>query len=228
LNKFYDSKGIFMRAIIFANGTLNKWPSGLEISSARDLIIAADGGSHHCLAWNVTPHVVVGDMDSLRPDTLADLRSRGVEIKPYPARKDETDLELALKEALDRKVSEIIILGALGKRWDMTLSNVLVLTAPFLKGVKTRILEDRQEITCLRGGQKAAFNGRAGDVLSLSSLQDSAGGITLNGLEFPLKNATLPLGSTRGISNVFAGNTAEIEIRTGYLLVFITHLPEND
>jgi thiamine pyrophosphokinase len=217
-----------MRAIIFANGTMDKWPSEFEISPEIDLIIAADGGTHHCLAWNVTPHVVVGDMDSLRPDTLADLRSRGVEIKPYPARKDETDLELALKEALDRNVSEIIILGALGKRWDMTLSNVLVLTAPFLEGFKTRILDARQEITCLRGGQKAAFNGRPGDVLSLSSLQDSAVGITLNGLEYPLKNATLPLGSTRGISNVFAGDTAKVEIGTGYLLVSITHLPESD
>ena len=216
-----------MRVIIFANGTLDQWPFEFEILPASDLIIAADGGTHHCLAWNVTPHVVVGDMDSLGPDTLADLGLQGVEIKPYPPRKDETDLELALQEALDRNVSEIIILGALGKRWDMTLSNVLVLTAPFLEGLKTRILDDRQEITCLRGGQKAVFNGRPGDVLSLSSLKDSAGGITLNGLEYPLKNATLPLGSTRGISNVFAGAGAEVEIRTGYLLVCITHLPES-
>jgi thiamine pyrophosphokinase len=217
-----------MRAIIFANGALDRWPSEFEISPANDLIIAADGGVHHCLAWNVRPHVVVGDMDSLGPDTLADLRSQGVEIKSYPPRKDETDLELALQEALGRKASEIIILGALGKRWDMTLSNVLVLTASFLEGVKTRILDDRQEITCLRGNQKAAFNGRPGDVLSLSSLQDPAGGITLTGLEYPLKNATLPLGSTRGISNVFAGDSAEVEIRTGYLLVCIMHLPESD
>ena len=211
-----------MRAIIFANGILRKWPAGFEILPVTDLIIAADGGTHHCLAWNVPPHVVIGDLDSLEPDTLADLESEGVEIKPYPPRKDETDLEIALKEALDRKASEIIILGALGKRWDMSLSNVLVLAAPFLKGVKTRILDDRQEITCLRGGQKAEFKGRPGDLLSISSLQDSAGGITLNGLEYSLKNTTLPIGSTRGISNVFAGSTAEIEIATGYLLVCIT------
>ncbi len=211
-----------MRAVIFANGIMDKWPAGFELSLPTDLIIAADGGTRNCLAWNVHPHVVVGDMDSIDPDTLATLESRGVEIKPYPPRKDETDLELALKEALYRKATEVVILGALGKRWDMSLSNVMLLTAPFLKGIKTRILDDRQEITCLRGGQKAEFRGRSGDVLSLSSLQASADGITLNGLEYPLKNATLPVGSTRGISNVFAGNTAEIEIKTGYLLVCIT------
>ena len=217
-----------MRAIIFANGSLEKWPANFELSPATDLIIAADGGTHHCLARNVSPHVVVGDMDSLEPDTLADLKSKGVEIKSYPPRKDETDLELALQEALNRKASEIIILGALGKRWDMTLANVLVLTAPFLQGVKTQILDDRLEITCLRGGQKAVLNGRPGDVLSLSPLQDSAGGITLNGLEYPLKNAALPLGSTRGISNVFAGGTAGVELKTGCLLVCVTHLAENE
>jgi thiamine pyrophosphokinase len=211
-----------MRAIIFANGIITNWPAGFELSSAADLIIAADGGTRNCLAWNVTPHVVIGDMDSIDPDILTDLGSRGVEIKRHPPRKDETDLELALKEALDHKASEIVILGALGKRWDMSLANALLLAAPFLKSIKTRILDDRQEIICLRGRQKAKFDGRPGDMLSLSSLQGPAGGITLSGLEYPLKNATLPIGSTRGISNVFAGSTAEVEIASGYLLVCIT------
>ena len=215
-----------MRAIIFANGSMEKWPSGFEISSEDDLIIAADGGTHHCLAWNVNPHIIVGDMDSLEPGTLKEFKSQGVTIKSHPPRKDETDLELALKEALDHKVSGIIILGALGKRWDMTISNLLVLAAPFLKGVKTRVLDDYQEITCLCGGQKAAFHGRPGDVLSLSALQDAAVGITLSGLEYPLENATLPLGSTRGISNVFTGDTAEVKLMKGSMLVCITHLPE--
>ena len=217
-----------MRAIIFANGAMDQWPLEFEISRENDLILAADGGTHHCLAWNVTPHAVVGDLDSLQPDTLADLKSQGVEIISHPPRKDETDLELALKVALERNASEIIILGALGKRWDMTLSNVLVLAAPFLAGVKTRILDERQEITCLRGGQKVTFYGHPGDVLSLSSLKDSAAGVTLSGLEYPLKNATLPIGSTRGTSNVFAGNTAEVEIKAGYLLVSISHLLSGD
>lgn len=217
-----------MRAIIFANGILEKWPAGFELAPTTDLIIAADGGTHHCLARGVSPHVVVGDLDSLEPETLADLESKGVEIKAYPPRKDETDLELALQEALDRKASEIIILGALGKRWDMTLANVLVLTAPFLKDVRTRIMDGRQEITCLAGGQKAVFSGRPGDVLSLAPLHGSADGITLSGLEYPLEKATLPLGSTRGISNVFAGRIAAVELRSGCLLVCIARLPERD
>ena len=217
-----------MRAIIFANGILEKWPDNFELSPATDLILAANGGTRLCLARKVFPHVVVGDMDSLEPETLADLKSKGVEIKSFPPRKDETDLELALKEALDRKASEMVILGALGKRWDMTLANVLVLTAPFLQGINARILDGRLEITCLGGGQKVVFNGRLGDVLSLSPLHDAAGGITLKGLEYPLKDATLPLGSTRGISNVFTGETAEVELKTGCLLVCVTHLDESE
>ena len=110
----------------------------------------------------------------------------------------------------------------------MTLANVLVLATPFLQGVRTRILDGRQEITCMHGGQKAAFKGRPGDVLSLSPLHNSAGGITLSGLEYPLKNASLTLGSTRGISNVFTGETAEVELKTGCLLVCVTHLPKSD
>ena len=54
-----------MKAVIFANGIMNQWPLGFELCVERDLIIAADGGFNHCRRWNVIPHIVVGDMDSV-------------------------------------------------------------------------------------------------------------------------------------------------------------------
>ena len=50
----------------------------------------------------------------------------GVEILRHPRDKDETDLELAILTALKRNPKEIIVLGAFGKRLDMTLANVLL------------------------------------------------------------------------------------------------------
>jgi thiamine pyrophosphokinase len=50
-------------------------------------------------------------------------------------------------------------------------------------------------------------------------MSETVEGICLEGLEYPLENATLRQGSTRGISNVFVKPVARITIRSGLLLV---------
>ena len=93
--------GFVLRAIIFANGQY-EFPYCPE---PHDLVIAADGGARHCLAHGIQPTVVIGDLDSLRPDELATLETGGAQILTYPARKDHTDLELAIELALQSRRS---------------------------------------------------------------------------------------------------------------------------
>jgi thiamine pyrophosphokinase len=212
-----------MRAIIFANGLMAGWPVGFDIFPDEDFIIAADGGLKHCSGRGIVPHLVVGDMDSADPGELVALEKKGVEVNRFPARKDETDLWLAVRAALDRKVYEIIILGALGGRWDMTFSNVLLLTSPEFKQIETRIMDGNQELFVLQGGQAARLFGNKGDLLSLMPLTAMVKGLTLTGFEYPLDNETLELGTTRGISNVFVEDVCRIEFSRGKLLVTVTH-----
>ena len=212
-----------MRAIIFANGLMAGWPEKLDIFPDVDLIIAADGGLKHCTRRGIVPRLVIGDMDSADPGELAALEKEGVEVNRFPARKDETDLWLAVRAALDRAVDEIIILGALGGRWDMTFSNVLLLTSPELKQIEARIIESNQELFVLQGGQNVRIFADKGDLLSLMPLTAMVRGLTLTGFEYPLDNETLELGSTRGISNVFVEDACTIELSRGKLLVTITH-----
>jgi len=212
-----------MRAIIFANGRMDVWPEKFDLFPDVDVIIAADGGLKHCTRKRLVPHLVIGDMDSADPDELAALEERGVEVNRFPVRKDETDLWLAVRAALDRKVDEIIILGALGGRWDMTFSNVLVLTSFELKETETRILDGNQELFVLQGGQAARLFGKKGDLLSLMPLTAMVRGVTLKGFEYSLDDATLELGTTLGISNVFVEDVCRIELSRGKLLVTVTH-----
>ena len=212
-----------MRAIIFANGLMANWPDKLDIFPDIDMIIAADGGLRHCSRKGIVPHLVIGDMDSADPHELAVMEKKNVEVKRFPARKDETDLWLAVQAALDRKADEIIILGALGGRWDMTFSNVLLLTSPELKQLETRILDGNQELFVLQGGQAARLLGDKGDLLSLMPLTAMVRGLTLTGFEYPLDNEILELGTTRGISNVFVEDACSIMLDQGKLLVTITH-----
>ncbi|MBW2568361.1 MAG: thiamine diphosphokinase [Deltaproteobacteria bacterium] len=213
-----------MRAVIFANGIIKHLPEPEAVIMPDDLLIAADGGAHHCEAMGITPSVIAGDFDSLDPDELNKLQSSGVEIIQYPARKDQTDLELALELAVDRGADGIIVFGALGARWDMSIANILLLTLPKFSGVKLKFIEENQEITLLRSGEEFTLNGKKGDILSLTALDQKVKGVTLSGLEYPLKNSTLQLGSTRGISNVMVENTATIYLKNGLLLCVHTHI----
>ena len=212
-----------MRAVIFANGTLNDPHQTLAAIQPGDTLIAADGGARHCRRLGLTPGMVIGDFDSLSEDELAQLEEAGTQVVRYPARKDFTDLELALQHAVWLGADEILVFGALGARWDQTLANLLLPAAPGLEHVRIRLLDGPQEIALLREGEALTINGQAGDTVSLVPLGGHAQGITTTGLEYPLADGTLYFGATRGISNVMLGEQATVRLEDGLLLCTIIH-----
>ena len=206
-----------MRAVIVANGWLNQ---AVEITP-DDVLIAADGGARHCLERNLIPAIVIGDLDSLQPDQIAKLESQGAKIVRFPSRKDKTDLELAVDLAENLGASKILILGALGARWDQTIANLLL---PATKPSTQIILVDgNQELHFLRGGEQIEICGQPGDVFSLLPLTGEARGITTHNLEFPLNQENLLFGSTRGISNVLKARCATVHLTEGLLLCTVIH-----
>jgi len=207
-----------LRAIIFANGVLKNLHDIHEIILPEDLIIAADGGTTHCQVLGIKPSFVVGDLDSLNPDYLESLQAWGTEIISYPANKDLTDLELSVRKAIELGCDEILVLGALGARWDMTIANLLLPAASEFSKVKIRLIDGHQEVIPLRGKGELTFKGEKGDTLSLIPLGEDAEGITLQGLEYPLKDDVLKFAATRGISNMFLEDTSTVYLKKGLLL----------
>jgi thiamine pyrophosphokinase len=207
------------RAIIFANGRMEAPPSLIKDINSSDLIIAADGGTHHCKILGITPNVIIGDFDSLESKDVTIYRQAGVEIIQYPTHKDETDLELALHLTLKYKISQVFIVGALGARWDMTIANVLLAAQPVFAQLIIRLLDGSQELAVLHGDGQIDIDGKPGMSISLIPIAGDAEGITTHGLEYPLINETLYFGTTRGISNVFVQSHAKVILRKGCLLI---------
>lgn len=213
-----------MRAIIFANGELDDLQQARDLLRPDDLIIAANGGTRHALAAGATPHVIIGDLDSLSRDDRARAQARGAQMFPFSPRKDETDLELALLHAVRQGATEIVILAALGGRLDQTIANVLLLTLPALQGVDVRIVEGAQEAFLVREREEETLiEGRPGDTVSLIPLGADAIGVTTAGLEWQLHEDTLHLGPARGVSNVLTTEQARVRVRRGMLLCVVTH-----
>jgi thiamine pyrophosphokinase len=207
-----------LRAVIFVNGVvpdaaiLERW------LAADDYLICADGGTRHCLALDRLPRVVVGDLDSLAPETVAWLEGQGVAIERHPERKDQTDLELAIDRAIRDGATEVLLLGALGGRLDQTVANLLILARRDWP-LPIALAEGDQLAQVLRAGETLTLDGAPGSLVSVVPLSEQVTGITYAGLEYPLHHATLRLGSTRGVSNVLAASPATIHIESGMLLV---------
>jgi len=213
----------FTRALIFANGDLNDGPAVQDALrfAAEALIVAADGGTRLARACGLTPHIVVGDMDSLAPHEVDDLSRRGAEIRRYPAAKDETDLELALLAAARRGASWLRILGAAGGRIDQMLANIFLLALPALAGCEARIVSGAQTLWLIGPGDHPV-DGLPGDTISLIPLSGEARGVRTERMIYPLRRETLLFGPARGISNVIESQPARVALETGWLLVVHT------
>jgi len=207
-----------LRALIIANGQLREHKAFTATLQKGDLLIAADGGGRHFLDLSITPDIVVGDMDSLHPEELEALTAQGAHIIEHARRKDETDLELAVHEAIRAGAKDILIFGALGKRWDMTLANVLLPADTAFRGTRISLIDGHQRVMLLQPGETHRLKGSPGDTLSLIPLAGDVTGITTHNLEYPLSQESLHVGSPRGVSNVFQAETVSIHMESGLLL----------
>jgi thiamine pyrophosphokinase len=211
------------RALVFANGDLTPGPAvTAALRSAPDaLIVAADGGARLARACGLTPHLVVGDMDSLSAAELDDLRAAGAEILRFPPAKNETDLELALIAAVERGATWLRVLGALGDRIDQTLANIELLALPALATVDARLVSGAQTLWLVGPGEHA-MPGDPGDTMSLIPLGGDAVGVRTTNMMYPLHDETLRVGPARGVSNVIAEPGARVALAAGTLIAVHT------
>jgi thiamine pyrophosphokinase len=213
------SSNTLSRTIVIANGHLSDPTSLGQRLRPDDRIICADGGAHHARAMGLMPDVVVGDMDSLDPGLRVELGEAGVRFEMHPARKDETDLELALRLAIGEGATEVEIWAMLGGRLDQSLANLFLLARPEWAATRLRMVDENQTAWSLHGGQEAVIQGSPGDLLSLVPLSPLVTGVTLEGVEWPLHAAVLHFGSTLTISNRLTRPVAHIYLEKGLVLV---------
>ncbi len=209
-----------MHVLLFANGvfTDGEMVQRCLAQAGAARVICADGGALHARALGLKPHTIIGDMDSLTPAQVHSFAAEGADFRRYPPDKDETDLELALLHCAEIDADSVAILGGLGGRFDQTMANILLLTHPALSELELIFVDGTQEIRLLRPGFHTVY-GASGDTISLLPLSASAGGITTENLKYALDGDSLQLGPARGISNVMLAERAEINFRSGLLLL---------
>lgn len=211
------------RAVIFANGRPSDLPENRRFITPEDFIIAADGGANHALKLKIQPHVVIGDMDSITPKNLQKLTAAHVEIKRYPVKKDQTDLELAIDYAMKSSFTSIKILTAFGGRLDQLLANIFLITRTEWQHIHFEMIDWPQQGWLLRAGSTLTLNGKINDTLSVIPLSEQITGLTLTGVEWPLEQEQVRRGSTLTISNTLIQTKVTTHLQTGTALVLLQH-----
>jgi thiamine pyrophosphokinase len=202
-------------ALVFAGGDPVDAAVAARLPDAG-LIVAADSGVEHALALGRDVDLVVGDFDSADPAAVDAAVFGGAEVRRYPAEKDQSDLELAVRAARDSGATQVIVVGGCGGRLDHLLANALLLASAAFDDIDVEALLDDSHITVIR--RDAHLTGAPGDVCSLLAAGGPARGIRTTGLRYPLNHEDLLPGSTRGLSNELSQLVATISLEQGTLL----------
>lgn len=178
-----------------------------------DWIVAADGGYRHCRACGLTPHLLLGDLDSLDLPLPED-----VEVRAFPPEKDDTDTMLALKTGLELGYRVFHLYGCAGGRPDHTLASLQSLAFLAQNGARGYLYGEGYVFTALWNGD-LTLPARDTGVFSVFCLGQDAQGVTIRGGQYPLENGTLSPFFPLGVSNQFQGGPVEVSVKTGCLLV---------
>ena len=198
-----------MKCVIFAGGT----DFGVAPAiSPEDLIIAADGGYLACEARGITPHLAVGDWDSLG-DT--DIDCQRVDL---PVDKDDTDTLAAIRIGIDRGFQEFHIVCGTGGRIDHTLANMQCLVFLAKQGKRGFLYDDGSVVTAVSDGEiRFAASARGG--IGVFAADGAARGVTIKGLKYTLDSAEVTADFPLGVSNSFIGEESVVAVKKGTLYV---------
>jgi thiamine pyrophosphokinase len=207
-------------AVVFLDGDYSDPGWHRALAARADLVLAADGGARFLDSIGVTPDAVVGDFDSLDPAIAARLEGDGVVLVRHPVRKDVTDGELAVDEALRRGAGEVLLAGATGAL-DHTLGHLAILRRQTARGVAARLVAPGLSVSVLEAPASVRLAAAAGVRVSLVPLGGDAT-VTLKGLDYPLERGVLPADACLGIGNhVAADGEGSVVVHEGVVAALV-------
>ena len=179
-------------------------------------IICADGGYTAAKKLGIMPDVIIGDFDTYRGGF-----PEGCEVIKYPVEKDDTDTMLAVKLALERGNTHIVICGGVGGRLDHTYANIQALRYISKHEAFGELLDDSGIIT-MQGPGVRVYSKMEGYYFSVFSYSEECRGVTLTGFKYPLKNGVIKNSFPVGISNRVTGRSGVVSLESGTLLIMIS------
>ena len=212
------------KVLIVSGGSLeDAFVLTLMKKNEYQMVIACDSGLEFFARNKLCPDLILGDFDSADREVVETFRLRtDVKLEQFPAQKDWTDTELALRRALELSPDGIDLVGAMGTRLDHVLGNLQLLALGLKAGIPIHLLDAHNRIRLIDRPLILKKEEQYGDFVSLIPHGGAVFGLTLKGMKYPLEGATLTSDVSLGISNEIIEEKAEISFTEGALFVMET------
>ncbi|MBQ8603859.1 MAG: thiamine diphosphokinase [Oscillospiraceae bacterium] len=182
-----------------------------------DFVICADRGWQNAVAHGIKPDMIVGDFDSSPQPENA-----GADITVLPVVKDDTDTYYVARYAVEHGFTDVLLRGVIGgRRFEHTIANIQTLLYLARNRVNATAITAYSQIMVIENGS-ISLPDMGDKFFSLFSLGDRAEGVSIKGAKYPLDNYTLNNFYPIGVSNEFIGETVEISVEKGSLLLIIS------
>ena len=213
--------------VIFLNGEYKYSQEFMDkLVSENVVCFCADGGANFAFKYGKMPEVIIGDLDSIEKKVLEYYKNKNILIKKFPKDKDFTDFELILKEinkisGNKNFVERIFVVGGLGKRIDMTLSNLFIME----KYKNLVFLQENEEI--FYAEKSFVLKNKKECEFSIIPISEKVEKLTLKGFKFETDRINVKRESSRLVSNVIVENEANVEFENGKLIIILKNNNKN-
>ena len=205
-------------AAIFTGGN-PPHPAMRHVLATHSLIIAADGGFEHALSVGHSPHVLIGDMDSISARHLEEAEAFGIEVIRHPVHKDQTDTELAVRLALERGKVMLPVVSGGGDRLDHILGMLHSVAPLASEDVHVELWIGAAHVEIVPAGSWRTIVVGEEPLVSLIPLGGPARGVVTERMNWEMDGGTLEVFSSRGVSNVPLDDTFNVTLAEGVLAV---------
>jgi len=174
---------MYYNTVIIADGTFPTHEIPLEYIRNAGRIICCDGSAGATINSGFEPAAIVGDMDSLDDELLSKYSDR-----IYTDKNQETnDLTKAVQWCYGKGYSDIVIVGATGKREDHTIGNISLLAEYCTYADVIMITDNGIFRPYLKSSDIKSYPGQQISIFSI----DPDTTITSRGLLYPLEETKL-------------------------------------
>jgi thiamine pyrophosphokinase len=205
-------------ALIIANSILPTDAILNECRARAGVILCADGGANRARERGLIPDFIVGDLDSILPETRAAFPNAQYIHRPSQY---ATDLEKTLQFAVEQGIRRALLVGITGLRLDHQICNLNV-AEKFCTRLEIELHDDFGVGTFLAAQVAEAtmrFEAFIGQQVSLFAFRRAEGIIT-EGLKYPLKDEALEWAVRDGLSNEAVHSPVMIRVKRGGLFVY--------
>ncbi|HEM4276948.1 TPA: thiamine diphosphokinase [Streptococcus suis] len=184
-----------------------------------DLYVGVDAGSLRLLDHSMPLDWAIGDFDSVTSEELGQIREMAEWFLRAPVEKDDTDLELALKEIFKAyPQAQVRIYGALGGRMDHMMANLFLAAEPDLAAFMEQIeLVDSQNIVRFRPAGQHRLSPIAG-MKYISFMPSDQSRLTIRHAKYPLDASNYFFKKCYS-SNEFIDRDIDIQLVQGYVVL---------